>query len=215
MRHLSLDQIIQHIDQTRGRRRERTLHTEDLLQALDEARRDDYGLRAGATVANCYGYPAHRMRLVAIRTASGDYAVMIDWATAKRGCSPCPLGGQAKVWERTLAAERQRLTHDAWLVIPGAEVQRALAGRRAQARRAREAQWPESECPAITVSATDSIAAGNCERETQRIAGWWPAGTTEIDARELRREILRREPTLTEYARRAVEAAARRLAQAV
>ena len=212
----SLAAAIRHLDALRGRAQARSLNREDLLQALAEARRDgDYGLRAGATVANCYGYPAHRMRLVVIRRRR-TYALLADWGNAKRGSSACPLGGRQSVWERQIrAAQRGTLPPavETWWLIPAREVRRALAERRYQARLAAVRHAAEVWCTSAPdgqlVTAADSLSAGNCPRATERISQWWPERDS-VSHAELRAAILRREPTLARFAVQAVEAAQRR-----
>ncbi len=212
---LTLEKANARLAALRGRARMRVLDARDLLQVLEEARRTEYGLRTGACVANKYGYPAHRMRLVAIRRRTGSYAVLADWGNAKKGSSNCPLGGQQSVWEQTLSREKIKLDPRlSWWIIPRREVERALAERRLVARREAEEHWPaENYPPDLLITVEDSLAAGNCAIESARVAAWWPAGTTAVSAADLRRAILIREPTLTRYAIRAVEAAAARVAR--
>ena len=204
---LSLEEAAQALATIRGRARTRTLTHGDLLQALAEARRGPYGLRAGTTVANAYGYPAQRMRLVAIRVATGAYAVLADWGSASRGSSDNPLGGRRTVWERTLASICQ--TGDAtrnWWVLDAREVHRALAARR-------HAQWaPSPDDREVMVRVDDSLTAGNCTHETVRVAAWWPPGTEAVSIAALRAAILRREPDLIVFAARAAAVARRRTA---
>jgi len=208
----SLQRAVANLASLAGRARRRILDDSDLIQALDEARRDGWGIRAGETVANSYGYAAYRMRLAVVRMATGDYAYRCDWGNARRGSSDCPLGGQRggrNGWEARLARlAARRAPATGWRVIRARDVRRLLAERRATARRSALSSWP-SVGHDIAVTIDDSIAAGNCERESARVATWF-AGSDAVMASDLRREVLRREPELACYARRAVDVAVRR-----
>jgi hypothetical protein len=205
----TLARAVATIDALRGRCNARTVDERDLIQAIREARREGWGIRAGGTVANCYGYPASRMRLAVVRMATGDYAYACDWSNAKRGSSCCPIvGGRQdgpQGWEAWLGdlAQRRSPARD-WRVIRARDVRRILAQRRAETRRQALAMWPEIEHD-VEVLVSDSLVAGNCERETARVATWF--GGAAVMASQLRSTILRREPTLARYGRRAVEAA--------
>lgn len=223
-----LELAVAELARVRGRARTRTLDEGDLLQALDECRRGEpYGSRAAETVANCYSYPAHRMRLVAIRLHSGDYAWTADWGNARQGSSEFPGGGRTDANERALAALRADPAPDlhGWRVLPAAEVHHALADRRRQARARAQVQTAARTAadqaraladgaapwPPVTVTVGDSLAAGNCLRETERVRAM--CGGREAVAAEELREILRREdPALLRYAWRAVARALARKA---
>lgn len=202
---MRLSAAIARLDGLRGRARVRALGTNDLLQACSEAARDrahPWGVRAGMTVANAYGYPAYRMRLAAVRLVSGDYAVRADWGNAKRGSSECPIGGRrdgSSGWAVCLdRISRRRTAPRGWWQVSGNDVRRARAERRLAARRVAASRFPEPP-EGLRVTVADSLAAGNCERETARVAAWF-GDTADVDARALRREILAREPELTAYA---------------
>jgi len=198
-----------------GRARRRTLDRHDLLQALIEAREDAYGCQAGAEVANCYGYPARRMRIATVRLPDGDYLLMCDWGNAHRNSSDCAcLGGRQdgkSGWDSTLRAWSAGITgppEDLGYRIAGRSVIAAIARIRVEARERAATQWPTDAAPeAVEVSVEDSIRAGNCERITREVAAKYFAGREAVSASELRTTILREEPALARYARRAVESA--------
>ena len=205
-----VERVEKKIAEVRGKARTRTVDGRDLLQVLDEARTNGYGLRAGATVANSYGFVASRMRLLAVRGPK-CYGVKVNWGNASRGASEFPDGGRqdANIRECARLQKRGFPRKAGWLRIPTAEVTVILAERRLRARVEAQREWPEP-VPQVEVTRDDSLRAGNCERETERVAKWF-GDRVAIPASELRQTILSREPEIAYYARRAVEAAAARV----
>ncbi len=220
--------VLEQMKALAGRHRRRVLGPNDLFQALAEARRTGVGVQAGETVANNYSFPASRMRLLAVK-AGDRYGILMDWGSARKGATPVPIPGglRSKMGKAILAAaqqgellseyrevvdyRREPIIHRFnWLVVSASEVNRSLARWRCEARRRRWEAWPEEPDSALQVTVADSLAAGNCRAETERVAGWWPAGTESVSAAELRQAILEREPTLAEYAKRAIKAARQR-----
>lgn len=197
-----------------GRARRRTLDAGDLRQVLLEAQRTGMGSRCGGHVANSYGYPASTMRMAAFRLPDGDYAVKTDWGNATKSSASVPIYGGDRALRKFVEDVRSGkcgiegkdhgLEGASWTRLARRDVHRVLAQARRAAREDRGRQWPESEAPeTVVVTREDSLAAGNCASETERVAAWFH-GRTAVSAAELRAVILRREPTLVAFARRAV-----------
>ena len=64
----------------------------------------------------------------------------------------------------------------------------------------------------IPVTAADSLACGNCEKETARVQEWF-AGRESVPASELLAVIAKRAPSLVSFAVRAIRYAASRQLQ--
>lgn len=217
---ITLQQASENLKSLRGQARVRTLGTDDLLQALNEARYDGYGIRAAETVANCYGYPANRMRLLVIARPD-SYVIFANWGNAKKGSSDCALGGHRTVWQRQvqILANGGPLPKTDYWILSRKEVNAALAVRRRAARQAAalrgEEVWPTptAEEAKLRITREDSRAAGNCVEETERVAKWFKQSWTTIAA--LRRAIMCRAPHLISFARRAAEQAISRHTKAI
>lgn len=208
---VTLEKLSEFLEAYRGRARMRTLNRVDLLQVLDEARRDVWGNRSGGTVANCYKYPARQMRLLAVRKGK-EYRVWFDWGNAHKGISSIPdglprqYGASNEDFGKKLVALPRTKGDGFW--IPAAEVDRVLRKRRLDARKKARAGivWSHPEWNGA-VTRQDSIEAGNCEKETDRVAA---SIGDQRRAEVLRKWITRHTPELANYADRAIEKAVTR-----
>lgn len=203
-----------------GKRRVRTLHMDDVLQAIHEAVRDAYGYRNGGTVANAYKYPAIQTCVLAATRTNGDVMVCVGIAYANKGAAPRPRVLAREIPTITVDSPRVRTAVRKWanrpkkahaaICVPRRLALRAIAERRRLARAKVALRLPEVT-PYLHVEVTreDSLRAGNCPMETGRVARWWP-GQTSVPAPVLWQRVLQREPELTTFAWRAIVAAAER-----
>lgn len=191
-----------------GRARVRVVMPADVTQVLREAHVSGYGNRAGGTVANCYNYPASRMRLSAVRGHDGNYYVFADWGNAKKSTSsiPEPLPRQYRLNEIAYTAKLQdtapKLAEHAIAILPASEIRRLLSEDRQRAKD--KILWTHPQAQVI-VTTEDSLRAGNCRAETDRVQK--AIGKTQITAPALRKWITRHQPHLAPYANKAIEAA--------
>jgi hypothetical protein len=201
------------IKQVAGKRRERILDEHDLLQVLQEAQSEVWGLRTGGTVANTYRYPAYRMTIVAVRKSNGDYAVWIDLISARKGTSPLPdnLPRQYRKSNEAFGeilrtfADSEESRPD--IILKASEVNPILRQRRAKAREKARAgiQWTYPDWNGRIIRA-DSINAGNCPQQTDKVIARMGVNhyTT---ANRLRTWVTRYAPTLAHYADRTINKA--------
>ncbi len=201
------------IKQVAGKRRERILDEHDLLQVLQEAQSEVWGLRTGGTVANNYCYPAYRMTIVAVRKSNGDYAVWIDLISARKDISPLPdnLPRQYRKSNEAFGeilrtfADSEESRPD--IILKASEVNPILRQRRAEAReKARKGiKWTHPEWNGRIVR-QDSINAGNCPQQTDRVIA--RMGVSRFTtANRLRMWVTRYAPTLAHYADRTINKA--------
>jgi hypothetical protein len=207
-----------------GRRRVRTLDESGVIQAVREAITDGYGwVASGTPVANCYGYPAERTSVLAGRRTDGGVTVGIGACGATKGAAPRPSRLAGVIPTIRPDGPRVRAAILAWADRPLPED--VVLPRRAALRLVREdamltveeRRLSATELAAVgtgtMVTAGDSLAAGNCPRETARVAAWWPR-LSEVPAGTLLRRVARRAPHLLPFARRAVAEGQRRTERA-
>jgi hypothetical protein len=212
---------IELIDKIAGRAQKRTVDESDLYQVLAEAQSDVWGMRAGSTVANNYKYPASRMRLVAVRKSDGDYAVWCDWGSANNGSSaiPAALPRQRRLNNNDFGKILRRVADgvdslnettmpDA--LLKSSDVNRLLHQQRQEARQKAAAGiiWTNPDWNGRIIR-QDSISAGNCERETNKVTSKMRVSRF-TTASHLREWITRYAPTLSRYADKAIEKARER-----
>jgi len=209
----TIDEAIALITEIAGRKRERILNSNDLLQVLQEAQVGIWGVRAGDTVANKYGYPAYRMRLAAVKKTDGHYAIWCDWGSASKGSSPIPgdLPRQYNLSNNDFGLVLRRYadnltdntpTPDA--LLSASEVNKALRQRRNEAREKARAgihwSYPDWNGRIIRM---DSINAGNCVTQTDSVIHRMGVSRY-TTANSLRNWIINNAPTLVNYADRAI-----------
>lgn len=217
--HQVITAIHDRLEYANGRRRVRRCDLGDVAQAIAEAIEHQIGWVRGGTVANGYAYPASTTTVLAAhRPQHDDIVIMIGEADAHRDASPVTWAGVRSVRPRHLAEWRARL--DAALPEDAIRLTRAEAETIVQLVR-RRAVWQNillarraRVSPATLVTRADSLAAGNCPRETDRVAGWF-AGRAAVPADELLSAVQQRAPHLVPYALRAIQRAEARQAAEV
>jgi hypothetical protein len=159
-------------------RRVRTIDMGDVIQALQEALRPDqygYGFTSGGRVANAYGNKATTACVYAIQFVPGRIAVRfgsIDahkgssettWAT---GCSKRDIEGQRNYF----APRTDRGPIDnGWIYLSVARAKKLIRMREANTPAAVAVDIPP-ELADVILTREASIAAGNCESQTDRVA---------------------------------------------
>jgi hypothetical protein len=196
-----------------GKRKVRTVNYSEAVQAIREALRDGYGYVNGGTVANNYGYPAIQTIVTAI---AGERVVIFDAFVAKANKGH----GTGLPWTRAASAEKIRKTILDLAQCP-APKGFALMTRRtaiaivserdhADAIRALESIPSELLDSTTPVTASDSLACGNCASETARVQSWFPERES-VPANELLQKIVETAPSLVSFAIRAIQYAQRRI----
>lgn len=216
------------LKELQGRRTARILGVSDVVQIVREALANGAGCTGGGTVANCYNYPAHQTASLAVRLADGSVAIYLGDANAKRGSRSYPreipvrgvVGapeGSAKWVDKIVVwATAATPTEDAYgdplpptLVLPEGIVCGlvALQSRRAKAT-ARAESAKLADLREVPVTLGDSVEAGNCRHESERVARTYFPGRDSVPAGDLIDAIVAHEPHLLPRVERAVRHAA-------
>ncbi len=203
-----------------GNRRVRTVSYAEAVQAIREALRDGYGHVSGGIVANCYGYPAAQTRVAAMASQQ-IVVVVVEKAGANKGAGTgLPFRRNTdharaiRIVAEIVQGPAEKCMSDGTRAIrmtrrEASAIVRAQDREDAAAAMARiPADMRES---AIPVTASDSLACGNCESETRRVAGWF-RGRESVAASELLSAVATRSPSLVSFAIRAIRHAESRMA---
>lgn len=200
-----------------GRRRERTLSYSEAIQAIREALRDGYGYANGGTVANSYGYAASQTQVGAI-SANDAVVVTICQSSASKGSAlllPFRRGTSEEKVAAIIDSSTQRPYRGGGIRM-SRRTARAIVAAQDHADAVAAADripFEYRNCDTL-LTASDSIAAGNCQSETVRVQSWF-AGREAIPAREVLAAIVERAPSLIPFAIRAIQYAQRQAPAAV
>lgn len=194
-----------------GKRRERIVSFHGAIQAIREALGEDpYGWVGGATVCNSYGWRAYRTRVWAIR-CGGTVWVGVEVVSATSGGTGLPWreGLRPETVQKSLAefAEYVAKAKPVGLVQISERAARLLVYR--NEKESRDRAWESvpsamKTCEAL-VTVDDSLKAGNCAKETARVAKWFRAKG--VPARALLDRLKARAPHLLPFGVRAVRVA--------
>lgn len=198
--------IEQAIERVNYRRRVRRIDETDVLEVLAEARRDDYGWMRGGVVANAYKYPAYTAAAAAIRLSEETFAVRVGSCDAHKGSSPVTWFGpqsrrdkDIRSWLEAVRKDHNRLKNDEWLFLSRTEVLTMIRTHQGRVRadaRAKLTQLLET-IPDVIITVDDSIKAGNCPKETERVAKIFDYQATNA------RVVATRFPELASFVRKA------------
>lgn len=201
------------LDLANGSRRTRTISYSQAIQAVREALVDGWGYVAGDTVANSYGYAA--VRTVVFSACSPDRGLVRISVSVRRATRSSGVFPFSKM-TRGSRPEKIQAAAESWVTGPCGPDDLVITRRQARAlvlaQDREDAERALADVPAdmlgsdIPVTVQDSIAAGNCQRETARVAAWFP-GRESVPAGELLALLARRAPGLISFAVRAVRAA--------
>jgi hypothetical protein len=191
------------LDSANGRRRVRTCDMSDVAQAVREAIRDGIGGARGGVVANNYGYPARTTRIATVRLRAG--AILVDVGTGNARTNggyavhgPSQWNGKCML---RCAAWGESMRDSSLVVVLTRREARDWVAQQSSAA------WGElAEDRSILVTTQHSLDAGNCSRETERVAK--RIGRDQISAGELWDWCAANEsPTLESFVIRAIRQA--------
>ena len=188
-------------------RRVRTINYREAVQAVREALADGWGYVSGGTVAAAYRYPASQTQVGAMAYGSAVVVRILETMASRGTGLPLP-------WRRNTSADKIAKIIAETIWTPAARGEIRLSRRQAVALVADDdreqaavalARVPEAvRSSTVPVSVAHSLAAGNCERETLRVAAWF-GGRATVPACELMDMVSHRSPALISFASRAIE----------
>ena len=189
--------------------RVRLLGLNEIAQVLSEAMSNlGHGYTSGGRVANAYARFGKAYSTKAFAIANGPDYIALKIERIGSNASDVTFAGPTQSTAKSIdhwQAQQTLYTLRDWLILSRAECKLFIRS---------ITSIPLSGIPAgITVTLADSLAAGNCRMTSERVASWF-APRTEVPARELARTIMSREPLLAPFAKRAIEAASRKVVAA-
>lgn len=206
-----MKEVLAEMRRVNSGRRIRRIDLYDIGRCIREAHSYGIGYTTGGKVANTYRYPATTAAVAVLRSGR-NYYVRFASINAKRDSSIVTWFGPVsektihlKAWVAKMTA--YPLTYDCANVLDKRWI-RLSATDLAVLRRVHTLITSDDlECPEVEVTYEDSIAAGNCRTETDRVQHSVLHDATSMSSRTLLRTIANEVPSLLRYARRAVAAA--------
>lgn len=197
-------QITTALAKANGRARERLLGAREIAQVLTEAMREGYGYTTGGTVAKAYSKKGTAYSTMAFAVANGPDFIALAITRMPSMGSPVTWAGPNNKSDQSIRkwVERQTLyTLRDWMIFTRPECRlwiRSLA-------KVQVGDVPHD----LFVTLDDSLRAGNCERESRRVAEWFKPEKA-VAAVKLVKVVSRREPLLLTYVQRAIAQAKQR-----
>lgn len=193
------------IAKANGTGRQRLLGRAEVAQVITEAMRDDYGSTNGGSVARAYSKNGNiALTSVAFAVANGPDYIAVKLSRINALASAVTWAGPDRINNCMAWVAKQTLyTLRDWIILSRAECRLFIRSVTAVTTTI------SGESQGLLVTLADSLAAGNCQSQSERVAGWF-AGRSEVPAKELMTTVAKREPLLITFVHRAIAVAERR-----